>query len=159
MRAYGLAAVAATALACSAGAMAQAGAPPAAGGATPPAAASARPAGDCATGLPGGSRATSSGHTVAWRADPPKIPVGRHFAIDLLVCAKGGGAVAPAVAVDARMPSHGHGMNYKASLKPLGDNRYRAEGLMFHMPGQWELAFDLKAGDKVERAVQVVTVR
>ena len=125
---------------------------------------------ECASGFPGGSRATSAGYTIAWRADPQKIPVGRHFAIDLLVCPKAGAAgagtapgspaaVPVAVAVDARMPSHGHGMNYKPTLKPVGENRYRAEGLMFHMPGQWELVFDLRTGDKVERATQAVTVR
>jgi len=137
--------------------------------ASPPsgAAAPASRAIECASGFPGGSRATSAGYTIAWRADPQKIPVGRHFAIDLLVCPKAGAGTAPgspaavpvAVAVDARMPSHGHGMNYKPTLKPVGENRYRAEGLMFHMPGQWELVFDLRTGDKVERATQAVTVR
>jgi len=143
--------------------------------ASPPAgaAAPASRAIECSSGFPGGSRATSAGYTIAWRADPQKIPVGRHFAIDLLVCPKAGAAgaagagtapgspaaVPVAVAVDARMPSHGHGMNYKPTLKPVGENRYRAEGLMFHMPGQWELVFDLRTGDKVERATQAVTVR
>jgi len=143
-------------------------APPPSGAAAP-----ASRAIECASGFPGGSRATSAGYTIAWRADPQKIPVGRHFAIDLLVCPKAGAAgaagagtapgspaaVPVAVAVDARMPSHGHGMNYKPTLKPVGENRYRAEGLMFHMPGQWELVFDLRSGDKVERATQAVTVR
>lgn len=120
----------------------------------------AQPAGDCAAGFPGGSRAASANHIVAWRADPQKIPVGKHFALDLLVCAKAGSApVPPLVAVDARMPSHGHGMNYKPTLKAVGENRYRAEGLMFHMPGQWTLLFDLRAGDKAEQAAQAVTVR
>ena len=50
-------------------------------------------------------------------------------------------------------------MNYKPTLKAVGENRYRAEGLMFHMPGQWALLFDLRAGDKVEQAAQAVTVR
>jgi hypothetical protein len=129
-------------------------------GAAPATAATAtNAAGDCDTGLPGGSRATSAGQIVAWRADPPKIPVGRHFAVDLLVCARPGFPVASVIAIDARMPSHGHGMNYKPTLTPLGGNRYRAEGLLFHMPGQWELVFDLRGGDKAERATQVVTVR
>lgn len=127
--------------------------------AQPAAAPAAKAAGDCGTGLPGGSRATSANYTIAWRADPQKIPVGRHFAVDLLVCPKTGSAVATAVAIDARMPSHGHGMNYKPTLKPVGENRYRAEGLMFHMPGQWEMVFDLRAGDTVERATQVMMVR
>ncbi|MCA3072781.1 MAG: FixH family protein [Rhodocyclaceae bacterium] len=147
-RAQAVVAAAATAFALASGAAAQ-----------PAAAPAAKAAGDCSTGLPGGARTASANYTIAWRADPQKIPVGRHFSVDILVCAKAGAAVATAVAIDARMPSHGHGMNYKPTLKPVGENRYRAEGLMFHMPGQWEMVFDLRAGDTVERATQVMMVR
>ena len=36
-------------------------------------------------------------------------------------------------------------------LKAEGDGRYRAEGLLFHMPGRWEVAFDVRAGEESER--------
>ena len=46
--------------------------------------------------------------------------------------------------VDADMPEHRHGMNYRARVQALGGGRYRADGLMFHMPGRWRFVFDLQ---------------
>ena len=51
------------------------------------------------------------------------------------------------LAVDADMPAHRHGMNYRASVTALGDGRFRADGLMFHMAGRWRILFDLPASD------------
>jgi hypothetical protein len=45
------------------------------------------------------------------------------------------------------MPEHRHGMNYAPSLQALGDGRWRAEGLLWHMSGRWELRFELGLGD------------
>ncbi len=45
-----------------------------------------------------------------------------------------------------RCRQHKHGMNYRPSVKALGQGLYRAEGLMFHMPGRWELVFELRDG-------------
>jgi len=39
------------------------------------------------------------------------------------------------------MPEHRHGMNYRPEVKPLAPGRWRAEGLLFHMPGKWEFVF------------------
>lgn len=44
------------------------------------------------------------------------------------------------------MPAHGHGMNYKAEIKALGRGRFQADGLLFHMPGRWEIVFDVRSG-------------
>jgi hypothetical protein len=71
------------------------------------------------------------------------IAVGRHFALDIEVCTQAGTPLPRSLAVDADMPAHQHGMNYRASVKPLGTGRYRADGLMFHMPGRWRVVFDL----------------
>jgi hypothetical protein len=46
--------------------------------------------------------------------------------------------------VDATMPEHRHGMNYRPGVKPAGEGRWRVEGLMFHMAGAWELRFDVE---------------
>ena len=37
-------------------------------------------------------------------------------------------------------------MNYAPAVKPPAPGRWRAEGLMFHMPGKWEFVFELRAG-------------
>jgi hypothetical protein len=99
----------------------------------------------------GVSRAESRSYVVAWRADPAPIAVSRHFGLDIVVCPKPGAPPPKALRVDATMPAHRHGMNYKATVAAAGEGRYRAEGLMFHMPGAWEFAFDITGNDGTER--------
>ena len=97
--------------------------------------------------LPGGpaERLQSGTHTILYRAEPG-LEVGKHFALAVAVCPP-----PKEVRVDAWMPDHRHGMNYRPSLKPLGDGRYRAEGLMFHMPGRWEFLFEVRGAGGTER--------
>ena len=51
------------------------------------------------------------------------------------------------------MPEHRHGMNYAPEVKATGPGRWRAEGLMFHMPGKWEFVFEVRAAGKSDRLV------
>lgn len=98
--------------------------------------------------LQGARRAETERYVVTYRAVPAPLVPARHFALDIGVCPKAG-KPAGSLRIDAIMPEHGHGMAYSPSVKPLGGGRFRAEGLMFHMPGRWRLVFDL--GD--DRAV------
>ncbi len=43
------------------------------------------------------------------------------------------------------MPAHGHGLPTTPVVSELGAGRYRIEGLKFHMPGAWTVAFRIKA--------------
>lgn len=105
---------------------------------------------DVAQGAAGG-RAESARYTVVYRTEPASIVVGRAFAMEVQVCAKGQAAVPTGLRVDAQMPAHRHGMNYRPSVVAQGDGRFRAEGLLFHMPGRWEFIFDLDASGAHER--------
>ena len=80
--------------------------------------------------------------------------MGQPFALDILVCP----AAAELVRVDARMPEHRHGMNYRPSLAPQGLGRWRAEGLLWHMAGRWELELDVKYAGQDLRLRQSVTL-
>ena len=42
-------------------------------------------------------------------------------------------------------------MNYRPVVVAHGDGMYRAEGLMFHMPGRWEIRFDVVTAGGTER--------
>jgi hypothetical protein len=97
--------------------------------------------------LPGGAaeRLQSATHTIVYRAEPG-LEVGKHFALELAVCPP-----PKEVRVDAWMPAHRHGMNYRPSLQSLGGGRYRAEGLLLHMPGRWEFLFEVRGAGKTER--------
>ncbi len=90
----------------------------------------------------------------SWSVAGAPVAVGRHFAIDVQVCPPG----ATLARVDAVMPEHQHGMNYRPSLKAVGEGRWRAEGLMFHMPGRWELRFDVDQGSQRRRLVQSIVL-
>jgi hypothetical protein len=102
----------------------------------------------CPPGADDGLLVGRDGLQAAWKlADAPAIEVSRHFSLSILVCP----ADAELRVVDATMPAHRHGMNYRPSLKPLGGGRWRADGLLFHMAGAWELRIELRhSGRSVE---------
>ena len=104
----------------------------------------ARPAAACEPGLRAfdAQRVEGAHYVLAWRSPAP-IRQGEFFILDVAVCAKNGGAAPPGLRVDARMPAHQHGMNYRPTVAAAGDGRFAARGLMFHMPGAWELSFDI----------------
>jgi hypothetical protein len=113
----------------------------------------------CGADWKAAERADSAHYVVVYRMQPAPVVVSRHFALELAVCPKAGAAPPEALAVDARMPEHGHGMNYKPTVRPLGDGRFRADGLMFHMPGRWEFVFEVRAGGTTERVRRDFTLR
>lgn len=113
----------------------------------------------CEQALEGTLSADSPAYAVAFRTQPANIEVGRHFSVELIVCPKAGAGAADAVRVDGFMPEHGHGMNYKATVTRLADGRYRAAGMMFHMPGRWDFIFDVRAGGKTERLKRSIVVQ
>lgn len=92
----------------------------------------------------------SDHYMLAFRPDPVRVEVGEPFALILNVCTKND-EPAELVAVEAQMPEHKHTMNYKPTIAASSDGRYRVEGLVFHMPGRWELSFDVRAGEETER--------
>jgi hypothetical protein len=101
------------------------------------------------------ARVESAGIVVVFRTVPPAIEVGRHFSLEALVCAEGPAPVL--TRVDADMPEHRHGMNYRPSLAAKDSGRYVAEGLLFHMPGRWQLSFDVEhAGRRTRLTTDVL---
>jgi hypothetical protein len=105
----------------------------------------------------GGTALTSNDG--AWRIvyefEKAPIPRGQPFALDVWVFSSDAPDLPRtdvALSVDAAMPEHGHGMNRVPRIEAKGGGRFRAEGLLFHMPGRWELYFDVTRGPITERA-------
>lgn len=90
-----------------------------------------------------------------WAADPAPVAVGRHFTIRVQLCP----IDAVLTRVDATMPAHRHGMNYRPGIKALGGGRWHVEGLMFHMPGQWELRLDIQSDGRATSLRDTVTLQ
>ena len=118
--------------------------------------ASAAPA--CGADMRGAQTLESAAYVIAYRVRPPKIEVGRPFSLDIVTCPKGAAPAPAGLAVDAYMPDHGHGMNYKASVKTPATARFRADGLMFHMPGRWDLYFDVQSSAGTTRLTRSIVL-
>ena len=58
------------------------------------------------------------------------------------------------------MPQHEHGMVRRVHMHREGElpTDFRAEGLQFHMPGDWHLYFDVTHAGLTERAECIVTL-
>ena len=92
----------------------------------------------------------SDHYMIAFRPEPIRIEVGQPFSLLFNVCTKSN-SPAELLAVDAVMPEHKHPMNYRPTIVAGADGRYRADGLVFHMSGRWELSIDVRAGEESER--------
>ena len=104
-------------------------------------------------------RADSARYAVFFRTDPRAIEVGNHFSVEAIACAKAGGAAPDALKVDAQMPAHRHGMNSRATVERVAPGRFLARGLMFHMPGVWQFAFDVQRAGDTERATRHLEIK
>lgn len=80
---------------------------------------------------------------LAFAPQPSPWATGRHFALEIEACPRAGVPLPAALGVDADMPAHRHGMNYRPTVRATGPGRFRAEGLMLHMPGRWRLLFEV----------------
>ena len=69
-----------------------------------------------------GARLDSGPVQLAWRAEPASIAVSRPFALLVTLCP----ADARLLRVDATMPEHRHGMNYRPSVQALGAQSFAA---------------------------------
>ena len=101
-----------------------------------------------------GERLDSGPVQLAWRAEPAPIAVSRPFALLVTLCP----ADARLLRVDATMPEHRHGMNYRPSVQPLGGGAWRVEGLLWHMGGRWELRLDVESAGVTHTLRHAVTV-
>jgi hypothetical protein len=99
--------------------------------------------GAAACELPAGVRIDAENLAVSYRTIPSKVAVGQPFVLELAACPKRGMPMPERAKLDAHMPEHRHGMNYRIKVVSLGAGRFRSEGWMFHMPGRWEFVFDL----------------
>jgi hypothetical protein len=65
---------------------------------------------------------------------------------------------AAAVAVDADMPSHGHGMITQPVVTKIDAMHYRVDGMMLHMPGYWEIYIDVTRDGNCQRMMVPITL-
>jgi len=92
---------------------------------------------------------------IAWRIEPETLPLNEAFGLRIEVRdARQPGIPLRDVmlSVDAAMPEHGHGMNVIPGVMRDRDGVFHIRDMRFHMPGRWELYFDVSRGGVTERA-------
>ena len=82
----------------------------------------------CGAGWRGAQTVASANYLIAYRTQPPKIAVGKHFSVEFTACPKSNPADPLDLAVDADMPEHGHGMNYRQTRAGRAKSRRVADG-------------------------------
>lgn len=100
-------------------------------------------------------------YVVEFELDPAEVPLNERFAADVRVLVGPAGtelASDVTLGVDARMPHHRHGMRVEPTVTRVAEGTWRVEGFLFHMPGRWELYFDVARGAVTERAQEVIEV-
>jgi hypothetical protein len=96
---------------------------------------------------------------IAYRWKPAELKVGQFFMAEVVACSAPGTGPVEEIAIDATMPAHGHGMNYRPKAERAGAGHYRFTGLMLHMPGTWRVTFDLVQGGKRTRLTHELNLK
>ena len=60
--------------------------------------------------------------------------------------------------VDADMPGHGHGMITRPEVTALEPGRWQVDGMIFHMPGLWELYLIWDLDGQTDREIQEIVL-
>jgi len=100
---------------------------------------------------PGATRLEAQQVVLIYRTQPQPIRVGERFSVVAALCPRAGAAAIKGLAIDATMPEHRHGMNYAPVLRADGVGGWIADGMLFHMPGRWQLSFDVRMAGRSER--------
>jgi len=117
-------------------------------------------ASDCGADLPVAHRlialgsGESAGRAVAFVPEPAPWAVGRHVKLRGVLCGN-----ASLLRVDADMPAHRHGMNYRPTLDLQANGRFTAQGLMLHMPGRWRIRFEIESDGRRQWLEQTVDLK
>jgi len=99
-------------------------------------------------------------YEVKYLAVPTAIPLNQPFDLQFSLRDRNGQPIGSGttIQVDAGMPAHHHGMNLKPTVTVNPDGTYTASGLLFHMPGLWQIYFDISCNGVTERAQSDVTL-
>ncbi len=82
------------------------------------------------------------------------IPLNEHFSLEVSLAAAEGSELGEGlrIAAGADMPGHGHGMLTKPETATKGRHRFRVDGMLLHMAGDWVITVDVSGAEASGRA-------
>jgi len=102
-----------------------------------------------------GAVSNDESYYVTYTPNPDPIPLNRMFELSVWVCSakdRSRSLSEIELRADAAMPEHDHGMNTKPKVRANADGSFTVRGMLFHMPGRWELYLDVVRAGVTERA-------
>lgn len=113
--------------------------------ATAAAAALAMAAPLCTVAAPACTLPSSTGRLCV-AVEPQATPqVGRYAAWKVRITDREGVPADVALSVRGGMPAHGHGLPSKPAVRRTAGGEFQIEGLLFNMPGDWVVVFDMRS--------------
>ncbi len=98
-------------------------------------------------------------YQLRYTSQPETIPLNEPFSLEVQLARADGRALSgERLSVDGRMPEHRHGMTTEPTVQDKGAGHFLVEGMLFHMPGRWELYFDISHDGRTERARVVIVL-
>lgn len=90
---------------------------------------------------------------ISYRPTQGQIPLNQTFSVVISVERQGHPLPATTpVAVDAHMPAHNHGMPVQPAVRPVEPGQWRADPMLFQMPGHWVLLVTVGAAPATTQA-------
>ena len=88
------------------------------------------------------------GYLVSYVTSPAPIPLNEMFEMHVEIRERHKRSPAKRVSleVDAGMRAHNHGMNTLPVVERQEDGTFWVRGMLFHMPGEWNMTFSIKRG-------------
>lgn len=91
---------------------------------------------------------------IRWRPLVESIPMADLFDVEVEVWtdkSMGERAAFDSINIDAGMPHHRHGMNVAPEITQRADGTWLAQGMLMHMPGEWQVYVDCFKNGRLER--------
>jgi hypothetical protein len=113
---------------------------------------------DGSDAITGSGMVTSASYAVDYTSEPESPVVGTNQLMLHVTNAEGEPVAGATVTVEAFMPAHGHGMASPPDVMETEPGSYHVTGLIFSMPGEWEITIGITVGDDTESVVVVLDV-
>jgi len=109
----------------------------------------------------GGGISNGGTYAVSYTVDDGQMPLNKPFRLHVRVFQVRSNKPAEGIElrVSATMPSHFHGMTTEPRVTEEDKGLWRVDGMLLHMPGAWQISFDLHHAGMTERSEADVMVQ
>lgn len=110
---------------------------------------------------PASSTGTTEGQlAITATFDTQELQTGQNTLVITVKRAATGALITDAtLKVYPHMPAHGHGSTEEPKIQSMGEGKYKASPVTFHMPGEWEIVVNAASGPEVGKLTFQVDVK